>query len=80
MCTGRLECRIQMLDMIRYLVVWNPIILTVVHFAFHAAGIEHGEDAAAAAASGNGTALANATTAANATAGAAAAVLRRVFL
>ena len=27
-----------MLDMIRYLVVWNPIILTAVHFAVSGAG------------------------------------------
>lgn len=32
---------IQMLDMVRYLVVWNPVILTGMHFAFHLVGLDH---------------------------------------
>lgn len=32
--------RIQMLDMIRFLVVWNPLILTLLHFVFHWTGLE----------------------------------------
>ena len=30
-----------MLDMVRYLVVWNPVILCVVHIIFHWTGLDH---------------------------------------
>ena len=36
-----LLCRNKMLDAIRYLVCWMPIILTVLHFTFKAMGLEH---------------------------------------
>jgi hypothetical protein len=29
-----------MLDMVRYLVVWNPVILVSLHFAFHLLGVD----------------------------------------
>ena len=29
-----------MLEMVRWLVCWNPIILTALHFVFHATGID----------------------------------------
>ena len=32
-----------MLDMLRYLVVWVPVILTALHFVFHLMGIEDEE-------------------------------------
>ncbi|KAL4856201.1 RING finger protein 121 [Chlorella vulgaris] len=52
---------IQMLDMVRYLVVWNPVIFLALHFIFHAFGLDqpaphhhHGQYA-------NGTAILNGT-------------------
>ena len=36
-------CRVQMLDAVRYMVVWNPIILTGLHFVLLAFGVKPGE-------------------------------------
>ena len=33
-------CRIQMLDAVRYMVVWNPIVLLGLHFALHVLGVD----------------------------------------
>ncbi|KAL4433400.1 hypothetical protein ABPG77_010253 [Micractinium sp. CCAP 211/92] len=70
---------IQMLDMVRYLVVWNPIIFLALHFIFHWTGLDtppehHGHHGLAGNATANGTAALNAT-ALNATAAAAATAL-----
>lgn len=54
-----------MLDMVRYLVVWNPVILTALHFAFHLVGLDHGAEGGTAA--HNSTMLANATAGGNIT-------------
>ncbi|PRW20957.1 RING finger 121 [Chlorella sorokiniana] len=68
---------IQMLDMVRYLVVWNPIIFLGLHFIFHWTGMDtppphHGHLAANGTLPLNGTALkATAAAAANATVAAA---------
>ncbi|PSC69567.1 RING finger 121 [Micractinium conductrix] len=80
---------IQMLDMVRYLVVWNPIIFLGLHFIFHWTGLDHppahhghGGNSTAL----NGTAALNATAAAafngtfNATAAAAANATARLLL
>ncbi len=32
-------CRIQMLDAVRYMVVWNPIVLLGLHFALNVLGV-----------------------------------------
>ena len=34
------DCRIQMLDAVRYMVVWNPIVLLGLHFAIHVLGVD----------------------------------------
>lgn len=34
------DCRIQMLDAVRYMVVWNPIVLLGLHFALHVLGVD----------------------------------------
>lgn len=34
------ERRIQMLDAVRYMVVWNPIVLLGLHFALHVLGVD----------------------------------------
>ncbi|GAB4824246.1 hypothetical protein N2152v2_011292 [Parachlorella kessleri] len=52
---------IQMLDMVRYLVVWNPVILIVLHFAFHLVGLDNGPKLGEHAALHNSTLLSNAT-------------------
>jgi hypothetical protein len=36
-----LRCRIQMLDMVRYLVVWNPLILVALHYLLHFLGLDN---------------------------------------
>ncbi|KAL4451635.1 hypothetical protein ABPG75_007297 [Micractinium tetrahymenae] len=64
---------IQMLDMVRYLVVWNPIIFLGLHFIFHWTGLDtppehHGHHGLAGNATANGTAALNATAAAAGTA------------
>jgi len=33
-------CRNQMLDAIRYLVVWNPLLIVALHFALHFFGMD----------------------------------------
>lgn len=38
------RCRTQMLDLIRFFVVWNPVILTGLHFVFHWTGLEDSLD------------------------------------
>ncbi len=35
-------CRIQMLDAVRYLIVWNPVILIALHFLLHELGLDKG--------------------------------------
>ena len=63
-----------MLDMVRYMVVWNPVIFVVLHFVFHWTGMDH-PPVHHGHLHGNGTALngtaavaLNATAAVNATA------------
>lgn len=34
--------RIQMLDAVRYLIVWNPVILIALHFLLHELGLDKG--------------------------------------
>ena len=34
------DCRVQMLDAVRYMVVWNPIVLLGLHFALHMLGVD----------------------------------------
>ena len=40
LCWG--ACRIQMLDAVRYLIVWNPVILIALHFLLHELGLDKG--------------------------------------
>lgn len=53
----------QMLDMVRFLVVWNPLILTFLHFLFHWTGLERtvGNHGAGGAALGLNATSVNAT-------------------
>jgi len=61
----RIVCRIQMLDAVRYMIVWNPIILFGLHLTLHMFGVKphalgdtsHGGSAANSTLGANGTAL-----------------------